>query len=324
MNNRRVWQCDRCGFQMVERQCKVICHNCGARWDCSDVTIWVGDGRNPYTARAYRAADHAALRRRWPQAPTAPELEQEAFGAWLLWEGDELQGYAALFPTPGLSGVYELYGAVQKEACRRGAAAQLLDAVVENVKRDAVRELTYAVDSLESSEARLLREFGFEVAHEEWRMAGQIPATQDGALLPRGYDARSLPRAQAIDLFLRLYDESFSPRPWYQPYSYDEVAGELINGRDLLFLFHAGKPVGFAWLRARDEEGEIEPMGIIPEEQGQGAGRALLGIALQRMRQRGLRSVRIGAWRENEAAIHLYESAGLRLVAQRYYLVYRL
>ncbi len=44
MSQKRVWRCDCCGFQMVERHCKVICPNCGARWDCSDVTIWVGDG----------------------------------------------------------------------------------------------------------------------------------------------------------------------------------------------------------------------------------------------------------------------------------------
>lgn len=44
MSEKRVWACDRCGHQMVERHCKVICPNCGARWDCSDVTIWVGDG----------------------------------------------------------------------------------------------------------------------------------------------------------------------------------------------------------------------------------------------------------------------------------------
>lgn len=45
MSEQRVWRCDRCGFEMIERHCKVICPNCGQRWDCSDVTIWVGDAR---------------------------------------------------------------------------------------------------------------------------------------------------------------------------------------------------------------------------------------------------------------------------------------
>ena len=32
--------CDRCGFEMIEDKCKVICPNCGARLDCSDLNIY--------------------------------------------------------------------------------------------------------------------------------------------------------------------------------------------------------------------------------------------------------------------------------------------
>ncbi len=32
--------CDRCGFEMYEANCKVICPNCGNRYDCSDLTIY--------------------------------------------------------------------------------------------------------------------------------------------------------------------------------------------------------------------------------------------------------------------------------------------
>ncbi|MGE5376971.1 MAG: DUF309 domain-containing protein [Bacteroidota bacterium] len=35
-----VYICDRCGSQMVERNCKVICPNCGNRFDCSDLNIY--------------------------------------------------------------------------------------------------------------------------------------------------------------------------------------------------------------------------------------------------------------------------------------------
>jgi rubrerythrin len=37
---RRAYVCDRCGFEMIERHCKVVCPNCGARWDCSDLSIY--------------------------------------------------------------------------------------------------------------------------------------------------------------------------------------------------------------------------------------------------------------------------------------------
>ncbi len=34
------WRCDRCGSPMVERNCKVVCPNCGSRFDCSDLTLY--------------------------------------------------------------------------------------------------------------------------------------------------------------------------------------------------------------------------------------------------------------------------------------------
>jgi rubrerythrin len=36
----RVYLCDRCGFKMVEKNCKVVCPNCGNRFDCSDLNIY--------------------------------------------------------------------------------------------------------------------------------------------------------------------------------------------------------------------------------------------------------------------------------------------
>ncbi len=37
---KRVYICDRCGSEMVERNCKVTCPNCGNRFDCSDLNIY--------------------------------------------------------------------------------------------------------------------------------------------------------------------------------------------------------------------------------------------------------------------------------------------
>ena len=38
-NHERIYICDRCGTRMIERQCKIICHNCGHRFDCSDLNL---------------------------------------------------------------------------------------------------------------------------------------------------------------------------------------------------------------------------------------------------------------------------------------------
>jgi hypothetical protein len=34
------YNCDRCGSQMYEKNCKVTCPNCGNRFDCSDLNIY--------------------------------------------------------------------------------------------------------------------------------------------------------------------------------------------------------------------------------------------------------------------------------------------
>ena len=36
----RVYICDRCGSEMHEKSCKVVCPNCGSRYDCSDLNIY--------------------------------------------------------------------------------------------------------------------------------------------------------------------------------------------------------------------------------------------------------------------------------------------
>jgi hypothetical protein len=37
---KRIYICDRCGHEMVEKNCKVTCPNCGNRFDCSDLNIY--------------------------------------------------------------------------------------------------------------------------------------------------------------------------------------------------------------------------------------------------------------------------------------------
>lgn len=37
---KQVYICDRCGYEMYEKNCKVTCPNCGNRFDCSDLNIY--------------------------------------------------------------------------------------------------------------------------------------------------------------------------------------------------------------------------------------------------------------------------------------------
>ena len=39
---KHIYICDRCGYEMYEKNCKVTCPNCGNRFDCSDLNIYFG------------------------------------------------------------------------------------------------------------------------------------------------------------------------------------------------------------------------------------------------------------------------------------------
>jgi len=39
-NEKQKFICDRCGTEMYESNCKIICPNCGNRFDCSDLNIY--------------------------------------------------------------------------------------------------------------------------------------------------------------------------------------------------------------------------------------------------------------------------------------------
>ena len=39
-NKKRVYICGRCGHEMIEKNCKVVCPNCGNRFDCSDLNLY--------------------------------------------------------------------------------------------------------------------------------------------------------------------------------------------------------------------------------------------------------------------------------------------
>ena len=154
------------------------------------------------------------------------------------------------------------------------------------------------------------------------------PRLDDLAALtfPPGVKLHTYPQEQAIDHFRRLYEAAFAGLPSYQPYRSDaEVAQELEQPEDLLFLTVKEQPVGFAWLRTVDERGgEIEPLGLAKEFQGKGLGKLMLAAALHALAEGGYEQAQIGVWSNNLPAISLYRKLDFQQVGTRYFLAFDL
>ena len=244
-----------------------------------------------------------SVRQLMAAAATMPIAEQNG----------KLVGYAAAYAVPGLPQLVDLAGGVAPEQRRQGVGTSLLKAVLAALQRQSYQALTYAVTDMASPAAQFLTHHQFAVHHEEWELHRDnrlpIPITP----LPAGFELKRGVGHAAAATFRRLYDASFGPHPWYQPYSEEEILN-LFNRQGLpWFLGYGSQTIGFIWYwRESKGQGIIEPVGLLPVLQGQGLGRMMLHQALANLRRQGVSQVKIGAWSENAAAIHLYQSLNFR------------
>lgn len=231
---------------------------------------------------------------------------------WVITTADKPIGYAAVLRVPGLPGLVEMEGFIAPRQQRQGWGSRLLSHMCHDLSGSSVNQLSYATPTLDSPAARFLLKNNFFIEHEEWTMEWSMVNGQWS--LVNGHWSLTIdhfPRSTAVPLFCQLYTASFMGTPWDQPFSEAEVADLLTNSDDLHFLLEDGRPIGFVWVhRSKDEPVSLEPIGIIPEKQGQGYGRWLLQTVLQRLMNDGVTAVTLGVWANNNPAIHLYQSLG--------------
>lgn len=247
----------------------------------------------------------------------------EGSRVWLAVEGGRAWGYVLTAPLPGLPGLHEIDFFVASTRRRQGIGSLLWQAASAELAGAAdVMRVSAALDVESDSLAYFLAAQGYRPEHVEWELRRERLDDLVAPAWPTGYQPATFPRPQAIGHFIAVYDASFGPEPWYQPFSPGEVAEALEAASDLLFAVHGGEPVGVAWIRVEEESGVIEPIGVVPAHQAKGVGRALLVAALLTMRRRGARAARLGVWENNRPALALYRQTGFRRSGSRTYVAY--
>jgi mycothiol synthase len=254
-----------------------------------------------------------------------PSVWAEGERGWLALEAGSAWGCVLTTPVPGLPGLYDIAFYVAPQRRRQRIASMLWqEAQTALAGEPEVRRVSAAPGEQGDALGSFLAAQGFQLEHEEWEMQRDRLDDLDEPQWPAGYRAATFSRGEAIRSFISLYDASFGPAPWYQPFSESEVAETLDAAGDLLFAVSGSEPVGVAWMRLEEALGVIEPVGVTPAHQGKGVGRALLASALLRLRRRGATAARLGVWQDNEVAIRLYQQMGFRQSRSRIYLGYDL
>jgi mycothiol synthase len=132
---------------------------------------------------------------------------------------------------------------------------------------------------------------------------------------PSGVSIRPLAGAAEVEGYVTLHRVAFGSEnmtlDWrHRILMLPDYRPEL----DLVAIAPDGRLAGFCigWLAVVDgrTEAQIEPLGVHPDIQGQGLGRALVGEALRRFQAAGAERAHIEVDGDNTAARELYTRSG--------------
>ena len=229
--------------------------------------------------------------------------------------GGQIAGYAYLDPPMGdHSGAGDATGelVVHPDRRRQGLGRALISKLTVAADGHVLR--LWAHGDLPAA-AALARTAGFERFRALWQMRRSLSEPLDQPALPAGRALRSFVPGQDEAEWLKLNGRAFAKHPeqggwtrhdldlrerepWFDP------AGFFIVERD-------GRMSGFHWTKMHNPTlGEVYVVGVDPDEQGSGLGRALTLAGLRHLRDRGVAQVMLYVDEDNVPAIRMYEGLG--------------
>lgn len=144
----------------------------------------------------------------------------------------------------------------------------------------------------------------------------QMRATVDTAPEPRPNVRVSSFRPGVDDAdWLRLNAAAFADHPEQGSLTAHDLAARItepwFDDDDFLLLYDpSGTLVAFAWLKVEDALGEFYAVGVDPERQGEGFGRAAVEAGLRRLHQLRITESSLYVEADNIPAVALYRSYG--------------
>jgi mycothiol synthase len=258
----------------------------------------------------------------------------------LLRAGDVIAGYAHVDPaTPraqpagdagdgdsaagGASGELVIHPGHR----RHGYGRALVDALLADASVHPLR--LWAHGDLPAA-AALARSAGFQRFRGLWQMRRSLREPLPEPVLPEGVTVRGFVIGRDEGGWLRVNSRAFAHHPEQGGWTAEDLSlreQQAWFDPDGFFLAERdGRLVGFHWTKihksgtgqggagqgsaGEDSMGEVYVVGVDPDQQGTGLGRALTLAGLKYLHDRGLADVMLYADESNHPAIRLYESLG--------------
>jgi mycothiol synthase len=176
-----------------------------------------------------------------------------------------------------------------------------------------------AAETAVQAQALGFQKFEWSIIRFEMDLQQTLPQPQ----LPAGFTVRPLRGEAEVAAYVNLHRAAFESEIMTESWRRRTLAHPFYKPEiDLVVVNPDGELVGFCVCWLWQDIGHIEPLGVHPDYQGQGLGRALELTALQTLRSYGAGSMYVDHRSFNEAAIALSLQTGFKQIhdAVRYFI----
>lgn len=235
---------------------------------------------------------------------------------FMYFDGQQVIGYMGVCSFGGPGSSIEVNGMVHPEYRRQGVFKTLSELAIAEWKRRNSDRMLLLSDRKSNSGQKFIKETGAQYKHSEYEMylkEGNLESLQrhlHGITFRKATNADALEVARQNAIYFNDESDVISSETIISNEYIILPEEEEKNGMTIYIAEKDQQIIGKVNLQLIAEIGGIYGLGILPEHRGKGFGRAILIMAIEKLKELKASEVMLQVAAENSKALNLYKSCG--------------